>query len=617
MAYQSHPSLYRDVSRSQLQAAGISMPTMHLELDEADVKLRDSDFNASFTQVCGRISVHPTATTWYDGTQLSLVSLVMSVSSLPRAGYPSSDAYQDVKSIDVTPPLSPPSRHKPPVKESFGITASGIQFGSHPPLSTIHPVFCPFIIRLPTRLFSLASERYVEVRASAVFRAKAAANPTSPSDIVEGEEKPYQVNVTQDTTVAELKGPIHRKREADRLLLNFGGKQLDPPVSIEHDACLERMRELAAQTVSDTESFLPIKANPMDPTLLVSKYFASQPEHGCIHILVRRAPSSQQITSNVSNKSLLVAGGNERARSPPAKRARLFRFNSTNRLFEVWSARWGKPAAVTHPSGHSIIAADSLSHYPILIRADYEKIWQYIQGRRSRKERTLGGLVVWGQPGSGRRQLLTLSQPRNFFYDVPIEFLRRLLSNAFAAKPLEEQTAIAAKFMPHPQVAGIFCEPVVVARLLHPLSNSSLDCYPAKGSHFSLPCPLRVSRAAKPFNAKFTAPKCDMLYVPPLRFPSIDAVAITEEGRRVTLLQMTIPQNHGPIPAGVKEIISSLGQAASDVKIALVFVAPPAEVGESLCSKFQDAQIAEAAKTNPASPVIEIDVGWAVIGVYA
>jgi hypothetical protein len=195
-----------------------------------------------------------------------------------------------------------------------------------------------------------------------------------------------------------------------------------------------------------------------------------------------------------------------------------------------------------------------------------------------------------------------------FTYNVPTRFLLIILQDLARQKTLKDLITFASKFMPHPQVAGIFYEPVVVTTL--ELSHKPLECVLANGSHFQLQLPLVVSKEVADFNAPFT-PKDGLLYIPPPKFRSLDAVAVTEGAQRVTLLQMTIASRHTINVTGIKHVIDSFMSTTSNLKWAFIFVVPSRAIGEGL---VKSATIAIAKRTRNSVPAIrEMDVGWAIV----
>lgn len=52
-------------------------------------------------------------------------------------------------------------------------------------------------------------------------------------------------------------------------------------------------------------------------------------------------------------------------------------------------------------SGVPHLASALDQNNPILVRNEYELVWDYIEGQRSRRVLKMGGLVIYGQPGIG------------------------------------------------------------------------------------------------------------------------------------------------------------------------------------------------------------------------
>lgn len=108
----------------------------------------------------------PNSTTWYDGTQLVLASLSLSIES--------DTGYQDIADTECF--VSTP-RSRRPVEPKF------IQFGTCSSLHEAPVTICPFAIRVPTSLFaSGASGCAFTIRMSATFRCIQKMSSASPSD---------------------------------------------------------------------------------------------------------------------------------------------------------------------------------------------------------------------------------------------------------------------------------------------------------------------------------------------------------------------------------------------------------------------------------------------------
>ncbi|KDQ19358.1 hypothetical protein BOTBODRAFT_41603 [Botryobasidium botryosum FD-172 SS1] len=110
--------------------------------------------------------------------------------------------------------------------------------------------------------------------------------------LVEGEEEDniMEIHATRSCTMNQLKNLIRDAREAnDQVPIKIAACwKLDPPISTEGVAYLDRIRAIAE---SGPDPELPSPIVVMKPTLRVGAYFASQPEDGHIHILVRKDPN--------------------------------------------------------------------------------------------------------------------------------------------------------------------------------------------------------------------------------------------------------------------------------------------------------------------------------------
>ncbi|KAG8899439.1 hypothetical protein FRB99_006714 [Tulasnella sp. 403] len=162
--------LSRDTGRAQLP--GLQMPYLELELDEPKILLSDADLRNAFRFLCGRITVAPESTTWYDGSVLTLVQLTLSITSPPRQGQnPQNDTFHELNVTDLTIPRN--RRLDPMAYDTC------IQFGSK--IADSKGTLCPFAMRLPTKACLPGGERQFTFSAKAVFLRSGPPTPSAPA----------------------------------------------------------------------------------------------------------------------------------------------------------------------------------------------------------------------------------------------------------------------------------------------------------------------------------------------------------------------------------------------------------------------------------------------------
>ncbi|KDQ08204.1 hypothetical protein BOTBODRAFT_38183 [Botryobasidium botryosum FD-172 SS1] len=154
------------------------------------------------------------------------------------------------------------------------------------------------------------------------------------------------------------------------------------------------------------------------------------------------------------------------------------------------------------------------------------------------------------------------------------------------------------------------------------LPGNALRCQLLNGLYFDLTCQLNVPKGAASFDAPFM-PQNNTLYTTPLAYPSIHAIAITDQGQRITLLHMTTAEKHNVDLGDIKKVVRSLGPKPSTVCWAFIFVTPSAKRGRALSTAVQSIRFTRHTRqTKPrknqkkktAPPLVtHIDVGWAVV----
>lgn len=172
-------------------------------------------------------------------------------------------------------------------------------------------------------------------------------------------------------------------------------------------------------------------------------------------------------------------------------------------------------------------------------------------------------------------------------YFIPTTFLRNVAFRSFRDKLVAEQENILKKFMPMPKIGGLIYEVLVI-------NNFSLDdpplgqwnCFFADDTkNFSFTKQLRPGQLPAEFPDTFDG---DVIYIPKVDFPSIDAVAITEQGMRATMLQVTLAKYHEISPLGVYEIAERLWQKHKGAVLTLVFVVVDDATGRKLAARYNN-----------------------------
>ncbi|KDQ08300.1 hypothetical protein BOTBODRAFT_59389 [Botryobasidium botryosum FD-172 SS1] len=206
-----------------------------------------------------------------------------------------------------------------------------------------------------------------------------------------------------------------------------------------------------------------------------------------------------------------------------------------------------------------------------------------------------------------------LSKGPSINYVIPTPLLRKLFSRTMRAWDYDDQLDFLRKLRPFPQVAGLAYEALAV-RALSGLAVP-LVCALACGTSFTIP---RLTVA--PFPEDFTTPFLpdnNTLYVPPAGFETIDAIAVTENASRITLLQMTIAKTHTIKPGKIRKVLDCFTSAmpGTTLNSTLIFIAPSKTRGEGLSARGSF-KFGRATSRNP-SGARSIDIGWALIPITA
>lgn len=87
----------------------------------------------------------------------------------------------------------------------------------------------------------------------------------------------------------------------------------------------------------------------------------------------------------------------------------------------------------------------------------------------------------------------------------------------------------------------------------------------------------------------------DVLWISPVDFPSIDAVAVTRGGRRTSMFQMAIVREHPVRPEGINKILRLFSRNAPEAKWEYLFVVPADSIGQKLCRKHKQFIVEDSA----------------------
>jgi len=200
------------------------------------------------------------------------------------------------------------------------------------------------------------------------------------------------------------------------------------------------------------------------------------------------------------------------------------------------------------------------------------------------------------------------NQSPSLSYHVPTLFLREILWRAFRGQKVEDHLKEASKFAPFPQVLSALYEPLVLNVLQFSASPSQCHIIDHNGgtSSFSLGPNLRSDWRLFSKDVPFH-PASNTIYVPLSGFYSLDAFVVSEDGTRVTMLQMTIGKTHSLKASGVRDVIKAFrgtSKREKDIEWSFLF-ATPGDTGEKIARK----QRLNLGKTYP-----KVNVGWMVVG---
>lgn len=216
---------------------------------------------------------------------------------------------------------------------------------------------------------------------------------------------------------------------------------------------------------------------------------------------------------------------------------------------------------------------------------------------------------------------LTPTRYPSLQYKIPTPFLRLIIASHYRRYVKKHGVKILESMTPFPQIAAALFEPLVLDLLVE--TNKGLLCTfhdkttfrlgPRLTAHHNIVDPrlLAEANAATGFE-----PIDNCIYVVPPRYPSVDAFVVTEERKRVTLLQMTVGSKHKLELLGVQKIISMFGQAAREMKFSVVFVTPQ-EQGQAISKSHHPLRVARPdSQWNKDGPEA-IPVGWLKCNVSA
>jgi hypothetical protein len=184
----------------------------------------------------------------------------------------------------------------------------------------------------------------------------------------------------------------------------------------------------------------------------------------------------------------------------------------------------------------------------------------------------------------------TQDDPR-FHYTIPTRYLRRRIADHFRKMREDEQAALLTRFAPLPQVAGIFYESIVLDIL--------------QDAHEFLPCHLYGDTESPSFRlgpglsffpyqvdpkvGAITLVDDDCIFVPLVGFRSLDALVISKNKTRVTMLQITISKKHKLSQSDIRMVINSLKENLPNNKTIMwsVLLVSSDDRGQNIVNELQ------------------------------
>ncbi|PIL28670.1 hypothetical protein GSI_08714 [Ganoderma sinense ZZ0214-1] len=174
------------------------------------------------------------------------------------------------------------------------------------------------------------------------------------------------------------------------------------------------------------------------------------------------------------------------------------------------------------------------------------------------------------------------SNPHNAFdvsLVVPTLFLRQTLATHLCSLAFRRRLEVVGEVIMFPQMVAALNEPLVLETLQQ--KEGRHTCHFVKGASFDLGPALEVCHVTLDLDPK--APpiklKDNCIYVTPPGYPGVDAVIVSHNFTRLTLVQMTTAQKHDLNPKGIPALIDAFEQARALLgkpkwSITFIFLAP-------------------------------------------
>jgi hypothetical protein len=165
-------------------------------------------------------------------------------------------------------------------------------------------------------------------------------------------------------------------------------------------------------------------------------------------------------------------------------------------------------------------------------------------------------------------------------YYIPTRFLRQAALQAFCEQSYKEQIALCHQFSGHPQLCAALYEVLG----LQIVATAGLKClFPVGQNEESrfLPAGLRILESADDATVEASELGVDRLWIPPPKFPTVDAVAILEGGKLIRMFQLAIARWHEVKPEGIARVLIKFSVVAG-VRFEFVFITPSEEVGRAM-----------------------------------
>ena len=201
-------------------------------------------------------------------------------------------------------------------------------------------------------------------------------------------------------------------------------------------------------------------------------------------------------------------------------------------------------------------------------------------------------------------------------YRIPTPFLRLALAKHFHNLYEIQRERLFACFSPEVEASWALYEPLVFDLLLE--TEEGLECkLGADGASFRFDHRLTLHPDVLDMDDPHFTPIDNRLYVLSGGYPALDALVVTEDKRRVTLLQISISGPHELQLAAVQQAMKLFGTAAAGIQWSLLFVTP-SDRGRTIAASHRwEVTVArgqssrkEKEATDATAPSCTVPLGW-------